>query len=148
MTLIIPLRAQGSTPDRGSSSSSTAGVTSKLIANDNLRLLPTERSFARTVRYSVISSCCSKHFLLFLNSLSVKPFILAMKWRFSSTVKKSIIVECWLSKPTWRPTRDILTFAMFWSKMDAYPPVTGISMETIFRVVVLPDPLGPSNPKI
>jgi hypothetical protein len=86
--------------------------------------------------------------LLFLNSLSVSPLILAINSKFSSTVSSSIMVSCWLSRPIYLPTNDMLMSRMFWSKIAISPLVTGISIEIIFRVVVLPEPLGPNRPTI
>jgi hypothetical protein len=72
----------------------------------------------------------------------------AINNKFSSTVNSSIIVSCCDRRPIYLPTIEKSILLRGWSSKEANPSVTGISIESIFRVELLPEPGGPSKPKI
>jgi hypothetical protein len=107
LTILNKLRREtGSTPVVGSSKNSIYGETSNVSAQESFRLFPPDRLPALTCINSSKSNVWTMRLRLFRNYLFVRPFILAMNYKFSLTVSCSQIGLYWGHIPIRRPSTE------------------------------------------
>ena len=139
-------RLWGSSPVVGSSKKSTGGRATSAAARSSRRRMPPEyvlrtRSPA-SVRPKFSRSSTARALDVFQLKCESRPTIRM----FSRPVRFSSTAAYWPAKPMIRRTVSA-SFTTSWPRMEAVP-VSGVKMvERMRTAVVLPAPLGPSNPR-